>query len=464
MSPVIYRPQVAALLRNASYNGEADALTNLIYRLKLEEAAGPTAFDSSVNDRDFTYDGAPTFQDPGPFIDDTGAVRLGGSPARVRRDYEAAINPASFTAAIWAKPTGGTGTERTVFGSHIGPASPDLKGWALQIDTTNIWKAAVGRGTFWEKVGSGAALPASLDVWRFLIFQEALSGAGSLTAGYYVGGRTAFRGNHGAAMIVNPSGPSYLAYNASLGNYSPQVVADAILIDSAGNANNGRLNNMLLHALGGPTVRAGKATSLVGSSITIDKPEGTQEGDLLLLCIANYSQTLVAPAGWTLVQSSTTTNMKMYVYYKYAGASEPANYTFNMSAAGGMINGQILAVQNVHPAAPVDVSAISTTNGQGLELLPNPVPAPTVGPTLEVKFLAAASSGTTSIGPVSSPEIDAKILETNVSVVGSNAACLASFFRGVDTGGAMPTQIAFSAPNRFYSAVVSLRLKSPTSA
>jgi hypothetical protein len=76
----------------------------------------------------------------------------------------------------------------------------------------------------------------------------------------------------------------------------------------------------------------GKQTSN-STSVVVVKPAGTSQGDLLIAAVStdgSTSASIVAPAGWTLLNrgSDSGNNMTLGVWWKTAGASEPANYTF----------------------------------------------------------------------------------------------------------------------------------------
>lgn len=74
-----------------------------------------------------------------------------------------------------------------------------------------------------------------------------------------------------------------------------------------------------------------------GETCTVVKPTGTAEGDMLVAFVA-YSaddpETFGTPVGWTLIQEgSDADGQGMASFYKIAGASEPADYTFTISTA-----------------------------------------------------------------------------------------------------------------------------------
>ncbi|WP_275936506.1 cell wall anchor protein [Chondromyces apiculatus] len=93
------------------------------------------------------------------------------------------------------------------------------------------------------------------------------------------------------------------------------------------------------------------------ASLTLGKPAGTAQGDVLLARIANRNNataTVTPPAGWTLIRSDqSASQLKAWVFYKVAGASEPASYAFAIDLASNMA-GSILAFSGVDTANPID--------------------------------------------------------------------------------------------------------------
>ena len=101
----------------------------------------------------------------------------------------------------------------------------------------------------------------------------------------------------------------------------------------------------------------------VGSSdtATVNKPSGTVDGDLLVvgLMLEGGSNTGVTPpSGWTLIRrTDNSTNSGMATYRKVAGASEPANYAFDLSGGVAWAIG-ISRISGIDTSNPVDVSLV----------------------------------------------------------------------------------------------------------
>jgi hypothetical protein len=82
----------------------------------------------------------------------------------------------------------------------------------------------------------------------------------------------------------------------------------------------------------------------VTNRVTVSKPTGTGAGDVLVACFALNGGGVAAngaPAGWsTIATVPGSTNPRVYGYYRVAGATEPATYTWTLSSsvknAGGI--------------------------------------------------------------------------------------------------------------------------------
>lgn len=79
-----------------------------------------------------------------------------------------------------------------------------------------------------------------------------------------------------------------------------------------------------------------------GPTLALNVPSGTVANDVMIATIAyaNSSVTITPPNGWTLIRrmqqtsGREVTGMNLGVYYRVAGASEPADYTWTLSASG----------------------------------------------------------------------------------------------------------------------------------
>lgn len=117
-----------------------------------------------------------------------------------------------------------------------------------------------------------------------------------------------------------------------------------------------------------PTYQSSQlAVSAVGStSVTANVPLSTATGDLLLahINLANGTSVITPPAGWTLLSNvAHGTSDLQAVYYKIAGASEPASYTFTLSVSARwcIAISRFTGVDSSFPIA--DIYVASTVSG-----------------------------------------------------------------------------------------------------
>lgn len=78
------------------------------------------------------------------------------------------------------------------------------------------------------------------------------------------------------------------------------------------------------------------ATASAGGDPVVTKPTGTAQFDLMLaMGVTTGAQTITPPAGWNTHPQSNSTARPLY--WKLAGGSEPANYTFVTSGAANCL-------------------------------------------------------------------------------------------------------------------------------
>ncbi len=140
------------------------------------------------------------------------------------------------------------------------------------------------------------------------------------------------------------------------------------------------------------------------TSLVINRPSGSANinGDFLVagITIDGGSASVNAPAGWNLIRRTDNAgNLSVLSYYRWAGTSEPASYTWNFGssvhAAGG-----IMRYTGVNTSTPVDVSSGNTGNGGTGSNLRASAVDPNVGDTALVTFHAIAAG--TTIGTAGS--------------------------------------------------------------
>jgi hypothetical protein len=107
-----------------------------------------------------------------------------------------------------------------------------------------------------------------------------------------------------------------------------------------------------------PSVRAtSSVTGATASTFSVSKPTGTQQNDVLLAFEASSGVSgPAAPSGWTKLDGVSFNSSSRFLdcFWKLAGSSEPASYTFNNAGS-------------VSPLADVWLYAISGAASTGPE-------------------------------------------------------------------------------------------------
>ena len=87
---------------------------------------------------------------------------------------------------------------------------------------------------------------------------------------------------------------------------------------------------------------AQRQNASTSANLTIDKPAGTLEGDLMVAFLAAGGGDWGHPSGWTEVGDTNG----YAVSYKVAGASEPSSYTFSLSSSLFRLSGAIVTYRD----------------------------------------------------------------------------------------------------------------------
>ncbi|HUP76711.1 MAG TPA: hypothetical protein VM282_26990, partial [Acidimicrobiales bacterium] len=149
-----------------------------------------------------------------------------------------------------------------------------------------------------------------------------------------------------------------------------------------------------------PLFRSASSAALTGASgsvLSLLRPDGVQAGDLLLAQIRYRDSTLglTAPAGWTLVGNIVRSQANHAVYYKIAGASEPAGYAFDQNTDAGRMAVGIGAYVGVNAAAPINAWAASSAD---LATLVAPTVTTTVNNTMVLRLWGWRGVSATNAG------------------------------------------------------------------
>jgi hypothetical protein len=110
---------------------------------------------------------------------------------------------------------------------------------------------------------------------------------------------------------------------------------------------------------GGAISFTGATTATNTSTTTLALPRPTSSAGTVLLAAVQVrgAPTITPPAGWQLVKLTPNgTSMRLATYWRLAGSSEPASYTWTFSSAVSA-TGSVLAYNGVSATSPIDASA-----------------------------------------------------------------------------------------------------------
>lgn len=112
------------------------------------------------------------------------------------------------------------------------------------------------------------------------------------------------------------------------------------------------------------------------TSVTVTKPTGTLEGHLMIAVTHGYvADTFTPPSGWTFLElEDDGASLRSRAYMKTAGASEPANYTFEFQPGpgGGTIGASITTFSGHGGLDTYEVEVWSTADPVDSTFSPTP--------------------------------------------------------------------------------------------
>lgn len=118
-------------------------------------------------------------------------------------------------------------------------------------------------------------------------------------------------------------------------------------------------------------VASSKAENGSGSSsLGIAKPTGVVEGGVMVATVtAAGTGAITTPSGWTVIKSVAGTALRQVTYYKVAGASEAASYSWSLGSSRAA-SGGIVDYSGVNQTVPVDANA-SASGESGSAAIPS---------------------------------------------------------------------------------------------
>jgi large repetitive protein len=142
----------------------------------------------------------------------------------------------------------------------------------------------------------------------------------------------------------------------------------------------------------GPGVVAKKTAT--GTSLSVGRPTATVAGDVLLTTISTPGAAVTAPAGWTLVGSTSASGVSTSMWWTVATGTDPTAWTFTLATAQKAV-GRMVAYAGAHQIAPIDAVATAAT----LSGTSHPAPQVTTSDTNRVILTVASAATNTTFTP-----------------------------------------------------------------
>lgn len=154
----------------------------------------------------------------------------------------------------------------------------------------------------------------------------------------------------------------------SIGSVAGVTYSSIAAVSGVTSANIGAVSGISVPAGGStPAFRsAAENYATTGTSLTITKPSGTASGDLLVAVIYfnGNSNTITPPSGWTSIGGFSTfsSGATSEWYYKIAGGSEPADYTWT-GTSSNRNSGVVATFTGSFTGDPTDSGPNTNTSG-----------------------------------------------------------------------------------------------------
>lgn len=134
-----------------------------------------------------------------------------------------------------------------------------------------------------------------------------------------------------------------------------------------------------------------KTASGTGTSVVINRPDNVVADNLLIVLIHNEKGSVTPPAGFTLIRTETGWSTQESAFYRIAGSSEPASYTFTLGsselfeAVAGRVTGH-------HLTTTIDQHSGANTGGSSVTSITVPEIIATNPRTLLISIMGSIAS------------------------------------------------------------------------
>ncbi len=139
-------------------------------------------------------------------------------------------------------------------------------------------------------------------------------------------------------------------------------------------------------------------TIAAANTISVPTPAGVTSGELLIAYVADAGTVPTVPdqAGWTAIRTDYSHNdwITQALWYRWAGAGEPASYTFTKSNPKADMFASMLRISGANATTPIDASAGDSQGGPASTTIVAPSVTTAAAGTLLLTFASTTDMNT----------------------------------------------------------------------
>jgi RHS repeat-associated protein len=147
------------------------------------------------------------------------------------------------------------------------------------------------------------------------------------------------------------------------------------------------------------TTYVGSSTAMAtGTGVTVNRPAGTQAGDLIVAGLTIANPGTLDNTGWTLAATQTQGTQRTWILWRYATGTDPSSWTLSTNGGSTNLTAALATYRGPTALAPVAVSAASTTTAGTSHALPQVSTTSDANQLVHVVGLAGNSTTTVPSG------------------------------------------------------------------
>ena len=108
-------------------------------------------------------------------------------------------------------------------------------------------------------------------------------------------------------------------------------------------------------------VASSTAAAATGTGVTVNRPTGTQTGDLVVAGLTIANPGTLATNGWNVAATQAQGAQRTWILWRYATGTDPSSWTLSTNGASTDLSAALVTYRGPTALAPVSVNAATTT-------------------------------------------------------------------------------------------------------